>query len=121
MAYDGKNPFKVARPLWQAGGHSFETLAADKTLTHADAQYLALDAGGGHRNVDLPAPRKGASFWIANRSDAAENLVIRQADASTTLATLNQNESGMFFCSADAEDDANDGWTLFVIFDTKNL
>ena len=115
MSFDGKNPFKILRQTWNPGGYEIETLAGTRTLKHDDAQMLGLDAGGGARNVVLPAPRKGAWFWIFNRSDAAENLTIQQADASTTAATVNQNESAILFCDADAADDSASGWTLMAI------
>ena len=115
MSFDGKNPFKIPRPLWAPGGFEQETLSGDRVLTHLDAQHIGLDPGGAHRDVALPKPRKGAWFWIFNRADAAENLVIQQADASTTLATANQGESALVFCDADAADDSASGWTLMAI------
>ena len=53
MAYEGKNPFKIPRPLWQPGGYEKLTLAGNKTLTHADAQIIGLDCGGGGRDLVL--------------------------------------------------------------------
>ncbi len=118
MAYTGKNPFKVPRPIFAPGGFNVETLAGGKVLTFADSQYQALDPGGSHRNVAMPAEgaRKGAYFWIANKADAAENLVLQQPDASTTLATLNQNEAALVFCLADGAAAHTGGWSLFAIF-----
>ena len=69
MAFDGKNPFRILRQTWNPGGWEKETLAANKTLTHSDAQMLALDCGGLGRDVYLAAPRKGAWVWIFNLSD----------------------------------------------------
>jgi hypothetical protein len=115
MAFDGKNPWKLGRQMRLLGGLEIETLAAGRTLTHSDAQYIGLDPGGAHRNVVLPAPRKGSYFFIFNRADAAENLVVQQADASTTCATINQNEMAIVFCAADDEDDADDAWSLMAI------
>ena len=112
MSFDGKNPFKILRQTWNPGGWEKETLAGNKTLSHSDAQIIGLNCGGDGRDVILPAPRKGAWFWIFNQSTDADNLAVKQADGSTALATINQNESGLFFCDADAADDANDGWDL---------
>ena len=112
MSFSGSNPFKIMRQTWNPGGYEKETLSGTKTLTHSDAQVIGLDCGAAGRDVVLPAPRKGAWFWIFNHSSAARNLAVKQADGSTALATINQNESGIFFCAADAADDANDGWDL---------
>lgn len=115
MSFDGKNPFRVLRQTWNPGGWEKETLAGNKTLTHSDAQMLALDCGGSGRDVFLAAPRKGAWIWIFNHSDAAENLSVKQADGSTPLATINQNESGLFYADADAADDSASGWKLMAL------
>ena len=113
MSFDGKNPIKWKRQQWSVGGYEKETLTGNKTLTHSDAQVIGLNCGtGGGRDVILPAPRKGAWFWIFNQSTDADNLSVKQADGSTALATINQNESGIFFCDADAADDSNSGWDL---------
>lgn len=118
MAYTGKNPFKILRPLFNVGGFNEETLAGGKVLTFSDSQYQALDPGGSHRNVAMPAAgaRAGAFFWIANKANGAENLVLQQPDASTTLATLNQNEAALVYCAADGAGAAATGWSLFAIF-----
>ena len=112
MAYDGKNPFRILRQTWNPGGYAKETLAGNRTLTQSDAQVIGFDCGGGGRDLIMPPPRKGAWFWVFNQSDAAENLAVKQADGTTALVTINQNESGILFCDADAADDANDGWDL---------
>lgn len=115
MAFDGKNPFRIPRQTWNPGGWEKETLAGNKTLTHSDAQMLALDCGGSGRDVYLAAPREGAWVWIFNHSDGAENLSVKQADGSTPLATINQNESGLFYADADAADDSASGWKLMAL------
>ena len=116
--YTGKNPFKIPRPIRTPGGFNVETLAGGKVLTYQDSQYQALDPGGSHRNVAMPAAgaREGAWFWIANKANGAENLVLQQPDASTTLATLNQNEAALVFCVADGAAAHTTGWSLFAIF-----
>ena len=115
MAFDGSNPIKDMRQTWNPGGWEKETLAANKTLTHADAQMIGLDCGAAGRDVILPAPRKGAWFWIFNHTSTAKNLAVKQADGSTALATINQNERGIFFCDADAADDSASGWDLMAL------
>ena len=93
MSFDGKNPFKILRQTWNVGGYEKETLTGNKTLTHSDAQVIGLNCGtGGGRDVILPAPRKGAWFWIFNQSTDADNLAVKQADGSTALATINQTK-----------------------------
>ena len=116
--YTGKNPFKIPRPLHLDGAFNVETLAGGKVLTYRDSQYQSLDPGGSHRNVAMPAAgaRAGAWFWIANKANGAENLVLQQPDASTTLATLNQNEAALVFCVADGAAAHATGWSLFAIF-----
>jgi hypothetical protein len=115
MSFDGKNPFKVLRQTWNPGGWEKETLAGNKTLTHSDAQMLALDCGAAGRDVYLAAPRKGAWVWIFNHTTTAKNLSVKQADGSTPLATINQNESGLFYCDADAADASASGWKLMAL------
>jgi hypothetical protein len=115
MSFDGKNPFKIMRQTWNPGGWEKETLAGNRTLKHDDAQMLGLDCDGTGRDVYLAAPRKGAWIWIFNQSSTAKNLSVKQADASTALATINQNESGLFYCDADAADDSASGWKLMAL------
>ena len=116
MAFDGKNPFRILRQTWNPGGWEKETLAANKTLTHSDAQMLALDCGAAGRDVILAAPREGAWIWIFNHTSTAKNLSVKPPDGSTPLATINQNESGLFYADADAADDSHAGWKLMALF-----
>jgi hypothetical protein len=115
MAYTGKNPFKVTRPLYLVGGFEATTATGDIVLTGKSAQYQAIDPGGSARNVDLPEPIKGGFFHIANKADAAEDITVRQADGSTTLVTISQNETAIVYAEDDKADDAADGWSLFMI------
>lgn len=90
----------------QAGGPpgiNNETLGANKTLVDSDVKHQRLDAGGGARDVILPAEEgsTGREFWIWNASDASENLVVKD-DAAATIGTLNQNEMGCFVCTGSA-------------------
>lgn len=73
-----------------------ELLAADKVLALTDPTFQSLDPGGANRNVDLPAETSGREFVVANRADAAEDLVVRD-DAAATLLTLNQGDVGRFY------------------------
>ena len=86
-----------------------ETLAANLTLSMQYPNLLKLDPGGSARDVTLPAEEgnKGAWFHIVNAADAAENLVIKD-DGGSTIATVNQNEEAIVFCTGSA-------WTLFRI------
>ena len=117
-SFSGKNPFKIPRPQRYPGGFNAETLAGAKVLTYQDSQFQALDPGGSARNVALPAAgaRKGHFFWIANKADAAEAITLQQPDASTTLATISQNEAALVFCADDGAAAATSGWTLFALF-----
>lgn len=88
----------LSNPLYTA------TLTDAVTLTLADlAQVIKLDPGGAHRNVTLPAAAgwKNSNVLIVNGADAAENLVVKDSDGNT-IATINQNEEGLFNCSGSA-------------------
>jgi hypothetical protein len=114
--FTGKNPFKIMRQTWNPGGWEIETLEAPRVMTHDDAQMIAFDPNDvGHRVVTLPAPRKGAWFWIFNHAGAAENLLLRQADGTTVVGTVNQDESALVFCPADDEDEGAAGWLLLAV------
>lgn len=79
------------------------TLGGNLTLTKGHRQILGLDPGGSARDVTLPAENISKDFWflIVNRADAAENLVVKD-DGGATIATLNQNEAGGFWCDGTA-------------------
>ena len=76
-----------------------ETLAANKTLSPADARIQVLDPGGAARDVVLPpeAVSTGVDFLVHNAADAAEVLTIKD-DAGATVCTPTQNESAWLFC-----------------------
>jgi hypothetical protein len=112
--FTGKNPFKIMRQTWNPGGWEIETLAGDRVLTHDDAQMIAFDPDGA-RDLTMPAPRNGAWFWVFNHAGGAEDISVLQADGSTALATINQNESALFFCAADAADASASGWSLLAV------
>lgn len=84
-----------------------ETLSGDKTIATGDAQVHSIDCGGSARNVDLPAEATGVGpYFIANRSDNAEAITVRD-DADSTLVTANQNETAVAICDGT-------GWIAFV-------
>ena len=105
MAYKGKNPFKVTRALQLIGGVRIATLAGNETWTRANSQVGFLDAGGSARTITLPAEEdnEGQVYWVTNTSDAAEDIVL-QNDASATVITISQNESGIVGCDGSAWD-----------------
>lgn len=115
MAFTGKNPFKIMRQTWRPGDFELEVLSGARTLTHSDAQHIRLDAGGGAKTVILPDPRKGSWFWIVNGSDAAENLNVKQANGTTALLSIEQNESAIVYCENDRADGGSVGWSLFAV------
>ena len=80
-------------------GHNLETLAGTKTLLPQDSQFQALDPGGSHRDVTLPAEEasQGLFFFIKNTADAAENLVVKN-DNGDIKETLGEDRWGLFFC-----------------------
>lgn len=93
-------------PFANAGGVSVsferqtnrQTLGADLSLNYTDAPIQNIDPGGAARNVDLPAEVDGLVRVIANRADAAEAITVREDSATTTIATVNQNEVAKFIC-----------------------
>lgn len=62
------------------------------------SQIYVLDPGGSARNVTLPSEEVDAFFLIVNAADAAENLVIKASDGSTTVCTIGQNEAAVISC-----------------------
>lgn len=101
------------------GGYYRATLTGAITIDQTYPSIVGLDPGGAHRNVTLEgiasAPGDPANHGklrlIHNRADAAENLVILSAETSpTTIATINQNEAGLFYHDEDT------GWALVFAF-----
>ena len=115
MSFDGKNPFKIMRQTWRPGDFELEVLSGGRVLTHSDAQHIRLDADGSHRTVTLPDPRKGSWFWIVNGSGTSHNLLVKQANGTTALLTIEQNESAIVYCERDRADGGSVGWSLFAI------
>jgi len=96
MATANASNFNIVALL---AGANVETLAANKTLTTADANFQKLDPGGSARDVTLPAEASstGSVFYIMNAADAAENLVVKD-DGASTIVTINQNEAAIVIC-----------------------
>lgn len=80
-------------------GHMFQALGATFVMDADMPPLISLDPGGAGREVDLPAEEKGLWFLISNTADAAETLTVKEDSAVTTIATLGQDEYGLFFCS----------------------
>lgn len=94
------------------GGWESSTATGAVTLTKPDSQFQRIDPGGAHRDVTLPTVEKdmdGYFMVVANAANAAENLVIKDADGNT-IATANQND-----CAVVYVDSAGD-WQLFWMF-----
>lgn len=104
-------PFKIFKrlQLQHVDGYAVEVLAAARTLTAEDAQFLGLDPGGAHRDVILPAEGASLGDWfvIRNDADAAENLVVRNSADDATIATVGQGTWAMVVCNGVA-------WSKFL-------
>ena len=90
-----------------------ETLAADKTLTPADARIQVLDpADAAGRSVTLPpeAASAGVDFFLHNAADAAEPLTVKNG-AGTTVCTVGQNQAAYLHC---------DGTTWWALVGASN-
>ena len=85
------------------------TLAGAVTLGDTYPGVLKLDPGGAGREptLDPIATSSGLYRRIINAADAAENLVVKNV-AADTIATINQNEQGEFYCDGVA-------WHLIAI------
>ncbi len=100
----------VLEHLSLVGGFSIEALAGAAVIDSTYGNFVAFDPDGAHRDVTLPAEAtsKGRWYFIANRANAAENLVIKN-DGGDTICTANQNEAAIVYCG-----DAL-AWTLFCM------
>lgn len=76
------------------GGVHIQALSGAVTLDR-DMAYLAfIDPNGATRVVTLPDPEVGLMWFVLNTADAAEDLTIKNA-AATTLGTISQNEGAL--------------------------
>lgn len=80
-------------------GHLFQTLGAEFAMDADMPTLLSLDPGGSDRDVLLPAESKGLFFIISNTADALESLTVKEDSDTTTIASLEQDEAGLFFCA----------------------
>lgn len=80
-------------------GTLFQLLGATFAMDDDMPHILSLDPGGSAREVRLPPEAKGLWYIIANTADAAELLTVKEDAGSVTIATLGQDEVGLFFCS----------------------
>lgn len=107
------NTFQIDRALANVNASANVTLSGTLTLTldTYNDNILKLDPDGAHRTVLLwpESATKGMSVLIVNAADAAENLVVKDDSNTTTHATINQNEAGLFRCNGTA-------WSLVCIF-----
>jgi hypothetical protein len=104
----GRLTARIATP----GSFEAATLAGAHALTLTSGQFQVLDPDGSHRDVTLPtvaAHDSGYFVLIANSAGGAENLVVKDAGAST-IGTVNQSEAGLFYVSAAG------AWLLFGVF-----
>lgn len=74
-----------------------QILSGAKTLVDSDPALHYLDPDGANRDVNLPAEADANHpFYIVNTAAAAFNLVIKD-DSPATIATINQDEAGIFY------------------------
>lgn len=75
------------------------TLAGALTLDDTYPAILKLDPDGSNRDITLDpiATSTGLYRRIVNNANGAENLVAKNV-AADTIATINQNEQGEFYC-----------------------
>ena len=104
----------TALPIFK-GGVRIAALSGAATLTTTSSWFQFLDPGGAHRDVTLPTAIDGMTFFVFNRADAAENLVIKNAQGDT-ICTINQNEQGEFYYAEElASANDADNWVLVCI------
>lgn len=80
-----------------------ETLNANKTLATDSERIQFLDPNGVDRKVTLPseADSDGIIFWITDTT--GENVLnVYASNGITFLATISQNETGIFVCDGSA-------------------
>lgn len=90
----------VDNPRRPALNRTTATLSGTYTISAlSPSTVYALDPDGAARNVVLPEAADGLWFKIVNKADAAENLVVKQSDGSTTVCTIGQNEQADVYCT----------------------
>ena len=98
--------------LAQGAGYYTMTASGAVTLNDTYPNLVGIDAGGAGRNVTLDdeATHKGLLRVIVNRSDAAEDLTVKDSGGDT-IGTVSQNELAVFYCDGTAAT----GWALVAI------
>lgn len=97
----GAAPVRMRHKVAFGGsGYLESVLSGDVSLLNLHEDFLRLDPNGSNRNVTLPSTglTKGLHFSITNISSGSATLVIKTG--STTLATLNPGECGVFVYGA---------------------
>ena len=91
---------QFSKAIGLIGGYSEETAAGTFTLDGTYGNVAGIDAGGAGRTVLLQAEADSAGRLqvIVNRSDAAEDLTVKEDSSTTTIGTVSQNELGIFWC-----------------------
>ena len=82
------------------GIYSFDAGAAQATLATTYPPVILCDPGGGAIDLLLPAEAdsEGLMFFIFNTADAAEAITVKEDGDTTTIITLDQNQSGLVVC-----------------------
>ena len=85
------------------GRFHMETLSGAVALDATYPALIRLDPNGAHRDVTLEAEETSAGLYrrIVNGAGTAHNLVVKD-DGGATIATINQNEQGEFYCTGSA-------------------
>lgn len=99
---EGKQVF-AGKKIWLDRKINVTTLTGATTIYKDTRQVLKMDPGGASRNVTLPAVEdcEGFELFIINGADQAENLVIKNAGA-TTIVTIGQDQAGFVYCDGGA-------------------
>ena len=114
--FKSRSSFKLNRALSLVGGFNAESLTGDKTLTLKDSIAQALDPGGGNKSVILPSGGTSGRFYvIANKADAAEELIICQPNGVAEVGRAGQNDVAIVYATDDIATAAASGWTLFFM------
>lgn len=101
---DALMALKATPGLFQLDG-----AASAVTLDDTYPAIWKYDPTGAHRDITLDAIATSSGLYrrIINAADAAENLVCKNV-AGDTIATINQNEQGEFYCNGTT-------WALIAI------
>lgn len=93
------------------------TLGGNISITEAHPSFLQYDAGGSSRNLTFPTRAASNDFlvWlVSNISTAGENLVLKDAGAST-FATVPSGGMGLVVASGTSEAPGTRGWAAVIL------